>query len=64
MLVLRVTAAAQDSPWSFGLEWRHLAQKASRAAPVRLGGFPVPGTVVMQPELSVRDVGLVVSRRF
>ena len=64
VLLLRAVASAPDSPWSWGLEWRRLRQAASRAVPVSLGGAVVPGISVLQPEVSMRDFGLTVSRRF
>lgn len=61
---LRLLASPVDSPWQWALEWSQLRQPASRAVPVSRGGALVPGTTVRQPELSIHDVALRVSRRF
>jgi hypothetical protein len=59
---LRLAMSAQDSPWEWALEWSRLSQPESAAVPVYRGGA-LFGTV-RQPELSIRDVGLRLSRRF
>lgn len=64
LLALRVVGTPADSPWSFSLEWSGLRQPASRSVPVTLNGVLVPGTTVRQPELTIRDLALRVSRRF
>lgn len=61
---LRLVAAPAGSPWSWGLEWSHLRQPASKAVPVSRNGVLLPGTTVRQPKLSTSDVVLRVSRRF
>ncbi|HYD76216.1 hypothetical protein [Ramlibacter sp.] len=61
---LRLVATPTGSPWSWGLEWSHLRQPASRAVPVSRGGVQLPGTTVRQPKLSTNDLVLRISRRF
>lgn len=61
-LSLRLAASAQGSPWEWALEWSRLSQGVSGSVPVYRAGV-LFGTV-RQPELSIRDVGLRVSRRF
>lgn len=61
-LALRVALSAQNSPWEWTLEWSRLGQRASSSVPVYRGGV-LFGTV-HQPELSIRDVGVRLSRRF
>lgn len=61
-VVLRVNAAAPSSPWLWSLEWSNLWQGASDPEPVFRGGV-LFGTV-RQPEMSVRDFGLRLTRRF
>jgi hypothetical protein len=60
--VLRIHAAPTGSPWEWTLEWNNLWQGASDPEPVYRSGA-LFGTV-RQPEMTVRDVGLRVTRRF
>lgn len=57
LLKLRLLASAEGSPWEWAAEWSRLSQGASGT--VSAGGF-----VVSQPELSVRDASLRLTRRF
>ncbi|MBA2963051.1 MULTISPECIES: hypothetical protein [Ramlibacter] len=61
-LVLRLVGSRPESPWSWALEWSRITQGESPSAPLTANGAPV-GTV-RQPELSIEDFGLRVSRRF
>jgi hypothetical protein len=61
-LTLRLMAAPNASPWEWGLEWSRLSQGVSAVEPVYRGGV-LYGTV-RQPELSIRDLTVRVSRRF
>lgn len=60
--VLRITASPPASAWEWTLEWNSLWQGASDPEPVYRGGV-LFGTV-RQPALTVRDVGLRITRRF
>jgi hypothetical protein len=61
-VVLRLQATPPNSAWSWTLEYANAWQGASDPEPVYRGGV-LFGTV-RQPEMSVRDVGLRITRRF
>jgi hypothetical protein len=61
-LVLRLVGSRAESPWSWAVEWSRITQGSSGSVPLTAGGVVI-GTV-RQPELSIEDVGLRVSRRF
>jgi len=61
LLRLRLLASRPDSPWEWSAEWSRLSQGVSGSATATGLGQT---WIVFQPELTVRDVGLRVTRRF
>lgn len=59
---LRLVGTRVDSPWSWELTWRRLAQPQSEVTPLYRNAA-VFGTV-RQPALRVEDLGFALSRRF
>jgi hypothetical protein len=61
LLALRLHASAPNSPWTWSVHWSRLSQPASDSVRVTNAGGQF---LVNQPELSIRDVGVRVTRRF
>jgi len=61
LLRLRLRGSAEHSPWEWAVEWSRLSQGVSSSA--RATGFGMALTV-SQPELTIRDVSLRLTRRF